>query len=873
VFLILDAARTARSILMSEVSKEYNFREVEERWVRGWDSSVYYFDWESKKQQYIIDTPPPYPTGNFHIGNALNWCYIDFVARYKRMQGYNVMFPQGWDCHGLPTEVKVEEINHLTKNQIPREEFRRLCEKLTDEAIERFHLSMGRLGLSIDWSNEYITMKPEYYVKTQTSFVRMYKDGQIYREDHPVNWCPRCQTAIAFAEVEYDSRTTTLNYVRFASDEGFVEIATSRPELLAACVAVAVNPEDERYRKYIGKTLRVPIFDYEVPVLADRVVDTKFGTGVVMICTFGDRQDVRWWMEHHLPLRQAIDREGKMTAVAGPYSGCSIAETKKRITDDMNSQGIIFKQEPLEQNVGLCWRCKTPIEILSERQWFVRIDPDEIKRTASEIEWIPPHMQVRLNNWADSVEWDWCISRQRIFATPIPVWYCRKCHEVLVAREEWLPLDPNSVRPPVSCSCGSDDFMPEQDVLDTWMDSSISALAVAGWPNREDLRMPTQLRPQGHDIIRTWAFYTILRSKSLENIKPWDTILVNGMALGEDGHKMSKSLNNFIRPEEVFDTNGADALRQWAAMGGAPGNDIQFQWKEITAASRFQQKLWSIYRFSLPLMAKTDEEPCQVDRWLLGELDLLIARATKAMDAFQFDETMKAIRAFAWDVLADNYIELVKARLYGADGPEKRAAQNTLYTALETISRLLAPFTPFISEEIYHSLTGESVHVQSWPAPSGIAVEPAGLAIKEIASALRRYKAEKGLALNSPLPGIMIYSDLGLETFDLVGVANSPVQSRTASPEIEMKPVAVKPQMKIIGPRFKDKSGKIIKALSAMDPVIVARQKASGSIQVEVAGELINLPAEAADVTVETISAGLAVDVLRLNSSTVLVRR
>ena len=858
---------------MSEVSKEYNFREVEEKWVQSWDSSIYYFDWESKKPQYIIDTPPPYPTGNFHIGNALNWCYIDFVARYKRMQGYNVMFPQGWDCHGLPTEVKVEQLNHITKNQVPREEFRRLCEKLTDEAIVRFHQSMGRLGLSIDWSNEYATMKPEYYVKTQTSFVRMYQKGQIYREEHPVNWCPRCGTAIALAEVEYDSRTSTLNYMRFSAEDGHIEIATSRPELLPACVAVAVNPEDERYQKYIGKTVRVPIFDYDVPVLSDPVVDANFGTGFVMICTFGDKQDVRWWMEHHLPLRQAIDRSGRLTDISGPYRGLSVDETKKKITEDMLGLGIIFKQEPLEQNVGLCWRCKTPIEILSEQQWFVRINAEEIKKTAEEIDWIPPHMRVRLDNWADSMEWDWCISRQRIFATPIPVWYCRDCREVLVADEKWLPLDPNQTRPPVKCKCGSDDFIPEQDVLDTWMDSSISALAVAGWPNRKDLRMPTQLRPQGHDIIRTWAFYTILRTKSLEGVKPWDSILINGMALGEDGHKMSKSLNNFIRPEEVFETNGADALRQWAAIGGSPGNDIPFQWKEITAASRFQQKLWSIFRFSRPLIARVEANPGQVDRWLLGELDQLIARTTIAMDGFQFDETMKAIRAFAWDVLADNYIELVKARLYGPDGPQKRAAQNTLFMALETIAKLMAPFTPFLSEEIYHSLTGESVHVANWPKSTGTAVDPAGLAIKEIAAALRRYKAEKGMALNSPLPGIVVYSDITLETFDLVGVANSPVESKIGSPKIEMKPKAVKPQMKIIGPRFKDKSHRIIEALSAMDPGVVASQKTTGQIQVELEGEIIEVPPEAATVEVETLSAGEAVDILNLGVATVLVRR
>lgn len=858
---------------MSEVSKEYDFNCVEEKWVESWDSSIYYFDWQSDKPQYIIDTPPPYPTGNFHIGNALNWCYIDYVARYKRMRGYNVMFPQGWDCHGLPTEVKVEELNHITKNQVPREEFRRLCEKLTEEAIERFHQSMGRLGLSIDWSNEYVTMRPEYYVKTQTSFVRMHEKGLIYREDHPVNWCPRCGTAIAFAEVEYDSRTTTLNYMRFVSADGEMQIATSRPELLPACVAVAVHPDDERYQKFIGKMVRVPLFDYEVPVLADPVVDTAFGTGIVMICTFGDRQDVRWWMEHHLPLRQAIDREGRLTALAGPYAGCSVDQAKERIIRDMQKEGIVFKQEPLEQNVGLCWRCKTPIEILSERQWFVRINPEEIKKTAEEIEWIPPHMQVRLKNWADSVEWDWCISRQRIFATPIPVWYCRSCGEVLVAKEEWLPLDPNQTRPPIRCRCGSDDFIPEKDVLDTWMDSSISALAVAGWPDRKDLRMPTQLRPQGHDIIRTWAFYTILRTKALQGVRPWDTILINGMALGEDGHKMSKSLNNFIRPEEVFATNGADALRQWGAMGGSPGNDIMFQWKEITAASRFQQKLWSIFRFALPLIANVEATPGQVDRWLLGELDRLVIKATKAMEAFQFDETMKAIRGFAWETLADNYIELVKARLYGPDSPEKRAAQSTLYRAIETVARLMAPFTPFISEEIFHTLTGQSVHVQNWPEPEGIEVDPAGLTIKEIAAAIRRYKAEKGMALNAPLPGIVVYSELGLETIDLSGVANSSVESRAGKPEIEMKPVAAKPQIKIIGPRFKDKSGRIIRALTAMNPAQAAEQKASGSIRVDVDGESIELPAEAVEIETETLSAGLAVDVLRLDGASVLVRR
>ncbi|MDD1742603.1 MAG: valine--tRNA ligase [Methanotrichaceae archaeon] len=858
---------------MIEVSKEYDFNAIEEKWIKSWDESVYYFDWTSCKPQYIIDTPPPYPTGDFHIGNALNWCYMDFVARYKRMQGYNVMFPQGWDCHGLPTEVKVEEIHNITKNEVPREEFRRLCEKMTEEAIERFRKSIIRLGISIDWSNEYITMRPRYYVLTQRSFVQMYEKGLIYRGDHPVNWCPRCGTAIAFAEVEYEPRTTTLNYIRFEAEGGSVEIATTRPELLPACVAVAVNPSDDRYKNYIDKALRVPLFDYQVPVFSDPAVDPRFGTGMVMICTFGDRQDVRWWIEHKLPLRQVIDRNGRMAELSGIYRGLGIEETRKAIIQDLKQDGILFKQEHLDQNVGLCWRCKTPIEILSERQWFVKINSDEIVQASEEIEWIPSHMQIRLKNWAESVEWDWCISRQRIFATPIPVWYCNKCGETLVADEKWLPLDPNRCEPPIKCKCGSDDFMPEIDVLDTWMDSSISALAVSGWLQRDDPRYPTQLRPQGHDIIRTWAFYTILRTKALVDTRPWDVILINGMALGEDGHKMSKSLNNFIRPEEVFGTNGADVLRQWAALGGAPGNDVMFQWKEITAASRFQQKLWSIHRFSGNLIAKTGEKPSQVDRWLLGELDKLIRIVSKSLEEYQFDEAFRAIRVFVWEILADNYIELVKTRLYGSNGPKKSAAQNTLFCVIETLMRLMAPFTPFIAEEIYFSITGKSVHNQSWPSSLDCEVDHAGLQIKEIAAAIRRFKSEKGLALNARLPGIVVYSEFDLETIDLQGATNSPIEIRKGRPEIEMNAIGIKPITKILGPKFKDKTGRIIEALNAMAPSELAKQKAEGVVKINLNGALLEIVPESVDVITETLCAGEAVDVLKLGEAIVLVKK
>ena len=346
-----------------KLPKNYDFAEVEERWRKSWRDEDHYFDHNSEKPQFVIDTPPPYPTGNFHIGNALNWCYIDFFARYKRMKGYNVMFPQGWDCHGLPTEVKVEELNHITKNDVSREEFRRMCRELTEKNIEQMRLTLRRMAFSTDWSNEYITMTPKYYAKTQLSFLRMLASGYIYQDEHPVNYCTRCETAIAFAEVSYEDRETQLNYFDFDG----VEIATTRPELLAACVAVAVHPADDRYHRLRGKTLSVPLFGHQVSVVQDEAVDPKFGSGAVMICTFGDKQDVHWWKQHNLPLRKAIDRRGMMTDISGKYTGLSTSECRKAILSDMQAAGILKKQEKLEQRVGTCWRCKTPIEILSGR--------------------------------------------------------------------------------------------------------------------------------------------------------------------------------------------------------------------------------------------------------------------------------------------------------------------------------------------------------------------------------------------------------------------------------------------------------------------------------------------------------------------------
>ena len=862
------------------MEKEYKAKEVEERWVSSWKDEMYYFDWNSERPHYIIDTPPPYPTGSFHIGNALNWCYIDFIARYKRMKGYEVMFPQGWDCHGLPTEVKVEEMYGIKKSDVPREKFRELCVKFTEENIEKMRKTMRRLGFSIDWSKEYITMYPEYYKKTQISFVRMFKKGLIYRGEHPVVHCPRCETTIALAEIEYKESMTDLNYIKFDED---VVIATTRPELIPACVAIAVHPEDERYKHLIGRTVRVPTTDYEVKVIADEEVDPNYGTGIVMICTFGDRQDVKWWKKHKLDLRDILTRDGRLNEKAGRYEGLTIKEARKKIIDDLKREGKLIRQERVKHNVGVCWRCKTPVEIVPEKQWFVKIEKEKILKEAKKIKWVPEHMFSRLESWVNSMEWDWVISRQRVFATPIPVWYCKNCGEIIVAKEEWLPVDPTKDMPKEPCpKCGSREFIGEDDVLDTWMDSSITPLIITGWPDVKEY--PTHLRPQGHDIIRTWAFYTILRSLALVNEIPWYEIVINGMVLGEDGKKMSKSLGNIISPEEVIEKYGADALRQWAAIGGVIGSDVIFSWKEIVAASRFQQKFWSILRFAMnhlrdyELREEDKMHLRDADRWILSKLNRLIIDVDNSMERYDFGEALKAIRGFTWYELADNYIELVKNRLYSGSETERNAARYTLYKIIEALIKLLAPFTPFLAEECWKIFSGDgSVHLQSYPVADESLIdekaEEKGELIKEIVGEIRKYKHDNGMALNAPLKRVLIYTHADIDTRDIAGAINSEVEMLKEHPQIDVRVKRIKPKYGILGPMFREKTKVIANALNKLTHDETLKFINEGKIELDVNGEKIELKTEWFDVEVENVVKGKGVDVLESGNTIILIEK
>ena len=451
---------------MQPMPKEYNFAEIERKWQQKWEEmGIYHYDWNDKKRvPYSIDTPPPYPSGELHMGNVLNWTYFDMVARYKRMQGFNVLFPQGWDCHGLGIEIQVEKTYNIRKRDVPPEQFRNWCMELVEKYIAMMKEGILKLGCSIDWTTEYRTMDPDYWRRTQLSFILLYKKGYMYQGTHPVNWCPHDETAIADAEVDYVKRDGVLHYIRFPFEgtSDYALIATSRPEFIPACVAIEVNPNDERYSKYIGKTIVVPIINRSVTVIADECVDPKFGTGVVMICTYGDKEDVKTVIKHKLPVIMLLTENGRINENGGKYAGLFINQARAAIVEDLTAAGLLEKTEKIMQEVGVCDRCKAHVEILERKQWFMntRKLTDAVEKTANEIVWYPDYMKNRLIDWAKSLDWDWVISRQRLFATPIPVWYCKNCGELILAQEDWVPIDPKLENPRIEkCpKCGGKDF-------------------------------------------------------------------------------------------------------------------------------------------------------------------------------------------------------------------------------------------------------------------------------------------------------------------------------------------------------------------------------------------------------------------------------
>ncbi len=832
-----------------EGSGGFDFQGSESRWQDFWEQErIYHFDPDSDKEVFSIDNPPRYASGPLHAGHAVHYTHIDFVARYKRMRGYNVMFPLCFDVNGMPIEVRVEKKYGIRMREYDRHKFVELCEEFANANIDEMRRQFKIFGESMDPSVYYRTDAKYYRRLTQISFIRLLEAGRIYKANHPVNWCPRCSTALAESEVEYQDNITNLNTILFnikGEPERKIEIATTRPELLCTCQLAAVHPDDERYKDLIGKTLITPVFNREVPVVADDVVERDYGSGVVMICTIGDKEDLRWVFKYDLTLIKGIDEFGRMTEVAEKYTGMDLKEARKTIIEDMREDGTLVKQEENPQNVGTCWRCHTHIEYLQVPQWFIRIMDmkDEVLAAADEIDWYPEFMKVRLREWVNSLSWDWVISRQRYFATPIPVWECTKCGHPVTPTEEECYVDPTIDEPPVErCpECGGD-LKGSEEVFDTWMDSSITPLYNSFWLRDEklfDKLYPMSLRPQSHDIIRTWAFYSIVRGLKLVGEKPWNDIMMGGFILAEDGTPMHASKENTIDPLQYHDTYGADAIRYYAATCTL-GKDHPFRTKDVKRGLQITRKLYNMEKLisiSFGDLSKDDLKGLleevegdrshlhPVDRWVLHRYSEVVRESTESADNYCFDRSVKGVVDFMWLEVADHYLELVKHRI----GTGDKGAIYTLYTLGLGMAKLVAPFLPHIAEEIYQShyrrYEGDiSIHISPWPAeyPSDPEGYEKGLSSVDIVRSIRHYKSESKISLGARIgPVRLITSSRDMiegSVEDIKGTVKAAEVTLEDSKDLTEEISGLKPDFRAMGPRYRGRMGSIVKALK--DPEI-----------------------------------------------------
>lgn len=750
--------------------KRYKPNLLEPELVDKWrQNGVYRFEKASARPLYSIDAPPPTVSGNLHLGHAYSYSHTDFIARFWRMRGYNVYYPMGFDDNGLPTERLVEQREGVRAEDIGREAFIERCLAIGEEVQESYRELFSRLGLSVDWRYSYRSIDHESRRLAQWSFLDLYHRGLAYRRDAPAILCPLCHTALAQADVDDLQRETTFYTLEFELDHGqTLPIATTRPELLPACVSIFVHPDDPRGEGLLGKQAKTPLFEQVVPILADPGADPKKGTGFVMCCTFGDVADVEWWYKHKLPLREAIGPDGTMLERAGAYAKLTVEEARRKIVADLQEAGQLQEQETTSQTVRVHERCDTPVEFVVSRQWFISLlsERDSLLAAGDEIKWIPQHMQARYEQWVENLGWDWCISRQRAFGVPFPVWYCEDCGELLLAPEEALPLDPMETPPDKPCPhCGGKQFTPETDVMDTWATSSLTPQIAGGMfqdPALYKEVYPFSLRPQAHDIIRTWAFYTIVKSQFHFQSVPWRTITLSGWGLAPHGTgKISKSRgDNPLDFLETVERYSADAVRYWAASTGF-GKDSTIDERKIRAGAKLATKLWNVARFSERFLQGRDTMPSATtltpaDRWIQSRCQRLVERVTLLMESYDYATAKGEIESFFWTEFADNYLEMAKKRLY--DGGEAASgAQAALRMALLTTLKLLAPFMPYITEAIYQALFDRegTIHRDSWPETQQELldedVEALGEELVAIAGAVRRYKSEENISLAAEL--------------------------------------------------------------------------------------------------------------------------
>jgi valyl-tRNA synthetase len=741
---------------------------LEEHILAAWkaEPDLYRFAPAPGQPVYLIDTPPPYPSGSWHVGAVMSYSMIDMIARAQRMLGRAVLFPFGLDRNGINIERTVERKTGKPLHRWDREAFIAECRKEI-EAIGNGLLELAvRVGMSADFEHTYYTDSDEYRAFSQAIFLELWPKGLFYRGERPTFWCPVCETPLAEADIEYEDRKSSLVWIKFPLPSGdAVKIATTRPELLAACRAVMVHPDDDRYRALHGKSARVPLYDHLVPIVAHPSAKPEFGSGAAMVCSYGDMVDLAMFRELRLEPIKAIDETGRMTAAAGFLKGLKVETAREKAIDELRTRGLLEKVEPIQHKTPICSRSLNPIEFVSSDAWYLKQLEfrEDLKRLAHEMEFRPQRHRQLLLDWIDSLTIDWPISRRRFYHTEIPLWYCKKCRETLAPPPGKYYRPWKDPAPFTKCpKCGGKEFVGEDRVFDTWMDSSCSNLYLTRYqsnPTFFEANFPVSLRPQGREIVRTWLYYTTLKSWLVRRSKPFRRVFIHGLGLDARGRAMHRTLENVIDPWPLIKKHGADSMRLFVAGETNPGDDFRISEPKVGGAAKFITKLWNVARFISSFEEPKAGKLQASDEWILAEMNRLIDACRGSYEDLNLFLPANRCREFLWNLFAPHYVEMVKARAYEGD----TGAQWTLHACLRDLLRLIAPIAPFSTDKIWRSIYRGSVHSEAFPmARDGTPASRADFTTGIVAfnADVWKRKRDEGLALNVELSGVEIPPEL-----------------------------------------------------------------------------------------------------------------